>query len=383
MEAALTSHVNELMKGREEYQKLFDKLKTANMLHEERESRDREHIRELSTEVQDLRHKLHDSSMIIDNFSKMKSFFESKVGEISNMVDKLQKREEDALMSNMKLTKEKEELENEKKELAIEKKDLETRLKYEFVSKDIMTEKDSLLNELKLQMVKLETKLQSESESLLALKKSSVPLKDYKALKEEKHMIEESVKIIDDYREQNEKALEEMNVKLTYQKNEKARSDRSVLTMEKKQKELEQQALDLRSQLGTVKNDLALATERLLSVENSKASLMMQISNTKMLLGRANQENSTMSRSLEEKEKELVFLKNEQKNMDVLTTQISFQREEITQLKEEVFRKTQEIQAFSNAIFSDPLMHPRSNDTNKASSNLSGFMGPEAISGEM
>jgi chromosome segregation ATPase len=320
----------------------------------------------------------------------MKSFFESKVGEISSMVDKLQKREECALMSNLKLTKEREVLENEKKVIEDEKKDLETRLKYEYVPKDFVTEKEAALNELKLQMVKLETKLQSESEALSALKNNSVPLRDYKALKEEKHVIEESVKIIDDYREQNEKALEDMNAKLTTHKNEKARSDRSVLAMEKKHKELEQQVLDLTSQLGTAKNDLMLATERILSVENSKASLMMQISNTKMLLGRANQEKSTLSRCLEEKEMQVASVKKDQKKMEAFSTEASLQREEILQLKEdkvslaaEVSRKTQEIQAFSNAILGDPLMH-QSSDMNKVtSSELSGFMGPEAISGEM
>ncbi len=89
----LQSHISLLMKSRDEYRTLHEKLMQANQFFEEREQRDRRKINDLSLETESLRKQLEDARAALASQHHMSATFEKDVQSLLRVASVLEDRE--------------------------------------------------------------------------------------------------------------------------------------------------------------------------------------------------------------------------------------------------------------------------------------------------
>jgi len=95
MEDNLHSHISSLMKSRDEYRALHEKLILANQLFEERDERSRRRISDLTSEADMLRKQLEDNRNSLAALHSQRAAFEKDVASLSRVAASLELREQE------------------------------------------------------------------------------------------------------------------------------------------------------------------------------------------------------------------------------------------------------------------------------------------------
>ena len=408
MDGVLQSHISELMRGREEYRALFDKLTLANQVMEEREEKNQSLLSEKTRETENLRR-------IIQSHNALRESFDMDVKQIAKSATLLEDREREmnSQFNNIKSENValKKDLDNVKTELDKAHRRMEDDMvsvdKYE----DSKVSFDKQLKEVTLQkenaLQKLDKKEEELQRSTIEFKVSlgsMVPLNEYNSLEQkvriliqDNEIVEQSVKIVEESRNAAIQSLKDADKRIlqlqeTNQESE-IKTTNSKITQERLQVDIDQ----LREELDLVDQERRNSVERACFMENSRASLLTQIGNLKLSSRKGTEEQWAILQKLKEAEttigkkdriigehtqklnetliqieteKSLLRENCEKSSMEVDQFRAKFEREraEKKYIEEQLNRGKAELQEVHQAIMTDSLL--ASNQSNQQSNQL-------------
>ncbi len=294
LESALRSHVHEVMRSREENRSLMNKFKVAESIYAEREMHSAALLQRMQDEVDDLRKKNEEYKLALVAQKSSKDLFMAKVKEIATTIELLQQREDATQARNADLKADKKHMVQEIDELRRKLEDKEEYIKQlvdlstkkeENYAKAAELLKDAHKNELQSMQNGYELNLRKIKEEIdvdYVPAATHVKLREaYEAVLADKHVLEESVGIVDQSLKDSNRALKDKDEELRAMRLKVNESEKSFLAASLQEERSVRDSEGLREEIDRTAKVAHVNEERIITLEREKSILLTQVASLK------------------------------------------------------------------------------------------------------